>query len=414
MRPKVLLATTCRWFAAARLAMAFTDAGCATDMVCPTGHPVFLTSSRGRLFPYRGVTPFDSFLSAIEESDPDIVVPGDDLACAHLHAMYDGALRKGTHAALRALLERSLGDPLQYSLIDSRSQLIALAHELGIGAPATAAISTLEELRDWIARLGLPVVLKADGTSGGLGVKFANTETEAVHAFGRLKAPPQFLRAAKRALFDQDRTLLVPWLQRRCSVVNVQRFLPFHDATIAVACWQGEVLASIGVEVLRTGRSKGPASVVRIIDNEDMVVAAQKLASSLKLSGLCGLDFVLDPDTSNAYLIEMNPRATQICHLALGTARNLPAALAARVAGKAVPASVSVTERDVIALFPSEWQNDPASPFLYSGYHDVPWEEPKLVQACVESRMRNGGRLTYENLDSMLAHLPWRRLDKRD
>ena len=26
---------------------------------------------------------------------------------------------------------------------------------------------------------------------------------------------------------------------------------------------------------------------------------------------------------------------------------------------------------------------DPASPFLTSGYHDVPWEEPELLRACV-------------------------------
>jgi len=26
---------------------------------------------------------------------------------------------------------------------------------------------------------------------------------------------------------------------------------------------------------------------------------------------------------------------------------------------------------------------DPASSFLTSGYHDVPWEEPELLRACV-------------------------------
>src|ERR1700741_3774282 len=129
MRPKVLLATTCRWFSAARLSMAFTDADCDTDTVCPNGHPVSLTGSRGRIYPYSGLTPFDSFRTAIEASRPDIVVPCDDLACAHLHSIYARAFRDGTHAALRALLERSLGDPSLYSLIDARSQLITFARE---------------------------------------------------------------------------------------------------------------------------------------------------------------------------------------------------------------------------------------------------------------------------------------------
>lgn len=409
IRPKVLLATTCRWFASARLAIALKLAGCDVEVVCPTGHPVALTSALGRKYPYRGLAPLSSFRTAIDAAQPDMIIPCDDLACSHLHEMYSQALKNGKDSALNTLIERSLGDPAQYSLIDARSQLIALARGLAIDAPETEIISSVEELRARIAQIGLPVALKSDGTSGGLGVRIANSETEAVRAFGILNAPPKLVRATKRALFDQDRTLLIPWLQRRRPAVSVQRFLPFHDATIAVACWRGEVLASISVEVLRTWKRKGPASVVRLIDNQDMLLAAQKLARHLKLSGLCGFDFLLDRETGKAYLIEMNPRATQICHLALGTARNLPAALAACMAGEAVPESITITERDVIALFPLEWQNDPASPFFRSGYHDVPWEEPKLVQACVESRMRKGGWLTYENLDRMLAHLPWRR-----
>ncbi|MGD0892949.1 MAG: ATP-grasp domain-containing protein [Terracidiphilus sp.] len=409
MRPKVLLATTCRWIASARLAMAFNLAGCPVDIVCPKGHPAALINGRGSIYPYRGLTPLGSFQRAIDAAQPDIVVPCDDLACRHLHEMHARALEDEKNSALCQLIERSLGDPSQYPLIDARYELIALARELDIKVPETTMISSVEELRAWIANIGLPVALKTDGSSGGLGVRIAYSETEAVRSFGILKAPPKIARAVKRAIFDQDRTLLIPCLQRRRTAVSIQRFLPFHDATIAVASWRGEVVASISVEVLRTWKLKGPASVVRIIDNREMLSAAQKLVRHLKLSGLCGFDFLVQRETGDAYLIEMNPRATQTCHLPLGTAHNLPSALIACAAGEAKPESASVTERDVIALFPLEWQNDPASQFLRSGYHDVPWEEPKLVQACVKSRMRNGGWLTYDNLDRMLAHLPWRR-----
>jgi glutathione synthase/RimK-type ligase-like ATP-grasp enzyme len=409
MRPKVLLATTCRWIATARLAMAFNLVGCPVHIVCPKGHPVASITGRGRIFPYRGLAPLGSFQSAIDATQPDIVIPCDDLACSHLHEMHARALKDGKDSALCALIQRSLGDPSQYALIDTRNQLIALARELAINVPETAMVSSVGELRALITNIGLPVALKTDGSSGGLGVRIADSEAEAVRSFGILKAPPKFARAIKRALFDQDRTLLIPCLQRRQTAVSVQQFLPFHDATIAVACWRGEIVASITVEVLRTWKLKGPASVVRLIDNRDMLLAAQKLARHLKLSGLCGFDFLVERETGNAHLIEMNPRATQTCHLPLGTARNLPAALIACVAGEVKPESISVTECDMIALFPLEWQSDSASPFLRAGYHDVPWEEPKLVQACVVSRMKNGGRLTYENLDRMLALLPWRR-----
>jgi hypothetical protein len=352
------------------------------------------------LYRYRGLAPLASFRHAIASSRPDIIISCDDLTRTHLHQIYEMLARgDSNNDTLRNLLEKSLGDPAGFPIIDARSRLIALAGDLSVHAPQTAVVSSVAQLRDWIATLGAPLVLKTDGTSGGLGVRIAKSEPEALRAFELLNSPPQLLRTVKRAVIDQDRTLIFPWLQRKRPVINVQRYLPYADATIAVACWQGKVLASISVEVLRTWKTKGPASLMRIIDNSDMVHAAQKLVSHLHLSGLCGFDFVLDQETGNAHLIEMNPRATQTCHLALGNGRNLTAALSAAIAGEPCPDLPSVTSNDVIALFPLEWQNDPRSPYLRSAYHDVPWEEPRLVQACVKSRMRDGGLLTYDNLN---------------
>jgi Carbamoyl-phosphate synthase L chain, ATP binding domain len=409
MKISVLLTTTCRWYSTARLAMSLKDAGCVVDICCPDGHPANLTSACDRTFRYRGLAPLDSFRSAMIESQPEIVIPCDDLARSHLHQIAVRDFNNGRGEALYTLLARSLGDPSHFELIDSRSRLIAAARELGIDAPETGLVSNLQELRAWIERFGLPVVLKSDGTSGGQGVRIVETEAEALKAFPRLKAPPETPRALKRAIADRDFTLLSDWLHRKRHAVNVQKFFPGADATIAIACIEGKVIASITVEVLRTWKQKGPASVVRVIDNREMLEAAEKIASRLKLTGLCGFDFVMDGGSGRTRLIEMNPRATQTCHLALGTGRNLPVALHAALANEAMPQSASVTDRDVIALFPLEWQNDAGSPYLLSGYHDVPWQEPRLVEDCVKSRMRNGGRLTYDNLNRLLSYLPWRR-----
>ena len=79
----------------------------------------------------------------------------------------------------------------------------------------------------------------------------------------------------------------------------------------------------------------------------------------------------------------MNPRATQMGHLALGEGRDLAAALRAAASGEQVRRTSSVTDKDLIALFPQEMQRDPKSPLLNEAYHDVPWEEPDLVEACL-------------------------------
>jgi hypothetical protein len=38
-------------------------------------------------------------------------------------------------------------------------------------------------------------------------------------------------------------------------------------------------------------------------------------------------------------------------------------------------------EKDTIALFPQESWRDPASAFLSSAYHDVPWQAPEFIDA---------------------------------
>ena len=90
----------------------------------------------------------------------------------------------------------------------------------------------------------------------------------------------------------------------------------------------------------------------------------------------------------NAYLIEINPRSTQVGHLALGPGKNIPASLYAAVSGEMVEESSAVTEKDTIALFPQEWLRDPSSTFLQSAYHDVPWDKPDLIRACVRIRRK--------------------------
>jgi len=97
---------------------------------------------------------------------------------------------------------------------------------------------------------------------------------------------------------------------------------------------------------------------------------------------------MLEAETGNAYLIEINPRSTQVGHLTLGPGRDIPAALYSAASGQRVRPAPKLTEDKTIALFPQEWIRDPASVFLQSAYHDVPWDRPELIRACVRSRRK--------------------------
>jgi hypothetical protein len=389
MKPKVLVATTFCWYPTARLAMALANAGFTVDMVCPRRHPLSKTKVARKIHRFNGLAPLRSLRAAIADAEPDLIVSGDDLATRHLHRLYDRERQDGkAGSAICALIECSLGAAEGFPISYARAAFMELAAQEGIRIPKTEVIASFEAFKDWMIGNGFPVVLKANGTSGGDGVRVVRTVDEAERAFRFLQAPPRFLRAAKHALVDGDLTLISPTLRREKFVVNAQAFVDGKEATSAVACWNGKVLAALHFEVINKVSAAGHATVVRLIESPEMSAAAEQMVRRLGLSGVHGFDFMLEEQTGNAFLIEINPRATQVGHLALGLGRDIPAALYAAVSGEEVQPAPSVTEKDTIALFPQEWIRDPESPFLRSAYHDVPWEEPELVHDCVNNRQK--------------------------
>jgi glutathione synthase/RimK-type ligase-like ATP-grasp enzyme len=402
--PRVLMVTTCRWFSAARLVMAFARTGCKVDAVCPGGHPVIGTRALHHWYPLNLLHPVPSLRTAILDAEPEFIFPCDDLAAIELHRLYERGSEYSSDSVLR-LLERSLGDPQSFPVLESRSRFLEIAREEGIPTPETTVVSSIADVEQWCQQHALPAVLKADGTSGGEGVRFAESLQEARRAYAALRAPLGTAAVAKRTTLDRDLNLLIPWILRRNRTVSIQAFVEGHDTNIAVACWDGKVLATIGADVVRTAKAKGPAAVVRVIDDPQMLLAATKLAKRLRLSGFCGLDFMVDDRTGVASLIEINARATQTCHLPLGCGHDLPASLISAFHGGTARSCTSVTRCDTIALFPLAWQHDPTGDYIRDTYHDVPWEEPTLVRAG----MAPESPFTYENFLRLWSRVHLRR-----
>ena len=411
MMPKILLITTRRWFATARLGMAFAQAGCDVEAMCRSGHLLIRSRAVRTIHSYSGLLPMKSIRHAINAARPDLIVPGDDLATTHLHHFH--AIEKqtgGESSNFRALLERSLGNPAYFSAVDSRNEFMSLAREEGVRAPKTATVTSIDELRAWLNENGLPAVLKVDGSHGGAGTEIVYTPEEAESAFRKLNVGILMTRAAKRAVVGRDMSFAHSWWQNHKPVVNVQSFVSGPDASTSAACWQGEVLAMIQFEVLNKTNPKGSASVLRLIHNPAISTAIKKMASRLGLSGLVGFDFIIEDRTGDAHLIELNARATQTCHLQLGEGCDLAAALRSKVSGESIRNAPRVTENEVIALFPQEWIKRPDSPFLKSAYHDVPWEEPELVRAGTQYRGKPGRWLTRDQLLEVRSKLAVRRV----
>jgi len=297
-------------------------------------------------------------------------MPSDDSVVWQMHRLHSST------PELRPLIENSLGAPEWYGTIRSRGETLRVASDLGIRIPQTRTVISEQDLRGWDES---PVaVLKLDGTWGGTGVEIARSPDEMRAAFSKLSKPSRVDDTLKRLLFNRDPYVL--WrrnTEERC--VTIQEFIPGRPANTMLCCWRGEVISSVTVEVVCAHGTTGIATVVRLIRNAEIAAASRLLARRLMLNGFHGLDFVLEQGTGAAYLIEMNPRCTQLGHLRLPGQGDLVGALMARLKGAFPEVEDRVITSDTIAFFPQAFHLNPKNPYLRHGYHDVPWEEPALV-----------------------------------
>ncbi len=156
-----------------------------------------------------------------------------------------------------------------------------------------------------------------------------------------------------------------------------------------MVCQNGRVLAMVTVEVLCAQGATGAALAVRLIENEEIQTAAERIAERLQLSGFHGLDFILEKETGHAYLIEMNPRCTQLGHLPIAVQGDL-AGIFCRAFTDAHPQQQqrSFCEKTIV-FFPQAIMSNAKFPYLQTSYVDVPWGEPRLVRELMSRDWRD-------------------------
>ena len=230
-----------------------------------------------------------------------------------------------------------------------------------------------------LKEIGLPAVLKVDGSWGGDGVAVVKTVEEARAAFRRLGHPPSPMRSLARAARRRDGHWLIAAVAPLRRAVSVQRFIeagqpPAHSrpgtarlsARCIMTCWSPTACRS--AQRHSAGGLPGNREATRLI------------AKHFGLSGLHGLDFIRD-DAGHVHLLEINPRATQGGTLPFGPGRDLAAALTSCLSSRATLRRP--IPNDTVVFFPNEWANNPASTFLKEGYHDVPWDDPMVLRMCL-------------------------------
>ena len=383
MPATVLLTNTNWWASSSHLAIALKDAGLRVAAVYPRyGHPLSKTDAVSDRFTYGAANPLASLARAIKESGAAWILPCDDRAVRHLHQMYEAASAgEPTFAPLLELIVRSIGHPDAYAIVASRGALLHAAEDVGVRVPATAAVLNSKDLYQKLHRWEFPLVIKMDDSWGGLGVKVVRSVEEAMLFYGRMVRPIGMLAMLKRVLVNRDAFSFETWRQRRTPGATIQAFIKGYPANCVAFCKEGKVLALTAVTVVAAQSATGPATKIRLVEGQALRKAAESLALKLKLSGMHGFDFMVDPEDGSVYLIELNPRCAMPCHIRTQGDCDLVGSLAMELLGRDEGSRRErVRVGDEIAYFPQAWLSNPKDESLRSSYHDVPWGEPQLVQ----------------------------------
>lgn len=406
-KPVVLIATAERWTSTARLSLALQSLGCEIALLGPGDHPAAICGAVQRRFRYDPLRPLHTLRRAIRIVQPTTLLPADEIVTGQVGELWAGLKNEtdGDSGPLESLLRRSLGSAGQLLETGSRVGLFRAAQAEGIPTPETREIRAAEDLPAAFQALGTPLVLKADATSGGRGVRVVSTLEEARKTYRGFAAAPSMGRAIARGFLYRDWNHLRPSARSERRGVSAQRLVRGAERTAMALTHDGKVLALQCFEVVHTWKEHGPSSVLRRIGDERMEEAVRALVRRQHYTGFCGFDFIVDPASGVPLLLECNARPTQLAHLSFGPGRDLVAAYVREIAGLGDAYDrPSATARELIALFPQELQREPESPVFRKAFHDVPWEAPAVLYRALRGNPQLRAALIAQRRPVTRAH----------
>ena len=303
-------------------------------------------------------------------------MPGDERARHALHRLHATG-----DAAARALVEASVGAPAAFDRLLSRQSSLDAARAAGM--PVADAIADLspEALAARFASGGGPIVLKVDGTWAGEGVRIVRDGADVEPARANLLRVP-FASGLKRWLVYRDAARLIDCLRGQARTLSAQVYIPGgRVGDMALFCRNGSVLAMVAAEREAGCGELGPSTIVRVVRRPELEEGARRFVRRLGLSGFVGFDFVIDPETDEARVIEVNPRATALA--GIPTREGTSPAIEAAAALGATALRPASPPRDLVAVLPKAWTEHPGDRRLQLCAADWPDEDPVLAEALL-------------------------------
>ncbi|MDO4609430.1 carbamoyl-phosphate synthase large subunit [Corynebacterium sp.] len=185
---------------------------------------------------------------------------------------------------------------------EDRQMFKDIVAKIGGESARSRVCHDMDEVRETVAELGLPVVVRPSFTMGGLGSGLAYTEEDLERiAGGGLAASPE-----ANVLIEES---ILGWKEFELELMRDA------DDNVVVIC-SIENVDALGVH---TGDSVTVAPSMTLTDREFQVMRNQGIAILREVgvaAGGCNIQFAVNPDDGRIITIEMNPRVSRSSALA--------------------------------------------------------------------------------------------------
>ncbi len=212
------------------------------------------------------------------------------------------ALELAKAGVLEKQAVKLLGTPLEaIKRAEDREEFKATMESIGEPVPASAVVTGIEEALSFGRQVGYPLVVRPAYTLGGTGGGMAYNEEQLVN----IATKGLRMSIIGQALIEKS---LVGWKEIEYEVMR-------DSQNNCITICSMENIDPMGIH---TGDSIVVAPVQTLSDKEYQMLrsASLKIIRALGVEGGCNVQFALDPDSCQYYVIEVNPRVSRSSALA--------------------------------------------------------------------------------------------------
>ncbi|TVT48845.1 carbamoyl-phosphate synthase large subunit [Amycolatopsis rhizosphaerae] len=185
---------------------------------------------------------------------------------------------------------------------EDRQKFKDIVRAIGAEVPRSRVCHTMDEVRETVAELGLPVVIRPSFTMGGLGSGMAHTgeELERLASTGLAESP------VTEVLIEES---VLGWKEYELELMRDR-----HDNVVVICS-----IENVDAMGVHTGDSVTVAPAMTLTDREYQHMRDVGIAVLREVgvdTGGCNIQFAINPADGRMVVIEMNPRVSRSSALA--------------------------------------------------------------------------------------------------